>query len=110
MSKIYNQLNNDDEDGDRTDGQPKGSWSTLHELELFCRGEFILLNARLKELFHFRDQHEVECKQAKEELREQLVQVQIEQAKFAVYAIIGGCIGSAVIAALISEIFQHSKR
>ena len=70
--------------------------------------EFAKLKFQVDELMHFKEEHTTNCTRSRSEMWEALTKVRIEQAKLTAYSIIGGMIGSAVIAAVISELFSRS--
>ena len=84
-----------------------GDEEVPHEIIAICGERFARLETEVIELKRFREAHDSACREWKEEIHRDITDLKVTVARYAVIAVILGCIGAAVVASVVDGVFAR---
>ena len=89
-------------------GPPRGKPDDVpHEIIAICGERFARLETEVIELKRFREMHDATCREWKDEIHRDITDLKVTVARYAVIAVILGCIGAAVVASVVDGVFAR---
>ena len=78
-----------------------------HEIIAICGERFARLETEVIELKRFRENHDATCREWKDDIHREITELKVTVARYAVIAVILGCIGAAVVASVVDGVLAR---